>query len=136
MDETALQSAPVERFDKCTRCLQPVPVGAARCPGCGQPHQNRRWIPLAIGAAGVFALVFVMLLMYYAAWKADLANADVVPDADVIFEEHRFQPPPRRIRRRHSGFCLLTSSTPISRRDIRAQPLTRYPSLANRSPGP
>jgi len=87
MDETALQSAPVERFDKCTRCLQPVPVGAARCPGCGQPHQNRRWIPLAIGAAGVFALVFVMLLMYYAAWKADLANADVVPDADAAQPE-------------------------------------------------
>jgi hypothetical protein len=82
MHKAALQPGPVEQFDKCTRCLQPVPTGAPRCPGCGQPHQNRRWIPLAIGTAGVFALVFVMLLMYYAAWKSDLSNAEVVPDAD------------------------------------------------------
>jgi len=34
----------------------------------------------------------------------------------------RSQPTPQRVRRRHSGFCLLTSSTPISRRDIKAKP--------------
>ena len=34
----------------------------------------------------------------------------------------RSQPAPRRVRRRHSGFWLLTSWTPISRRDIKAKP--------------
>src|SRR5205823_11843477 len=34
----------------------------------------------------------------------------------------RSQPAPQRVRRRHSGFRLLTSSTPISRRDIKAKP--------------
>ncbi|MCU1236209.1 MAG: hypothetical protein JWP63_4176 [Candidatus Solibacter sp.] len=103
MDQAALQTESAERFDNCTRCLQPVPVRAARCPGCGQPHQNRRWIPLAIGTAGVFALVFVMLLMYYAAWKADLATAEVAPDdngaqADIMVktpeEGGKPSPPP------------------------------------------
>jgi len=80
MDEAAMEPEPPGRFDQCTRCLQPVPVRASRCPGCGHPHQNRRWIPLAIGAAGLFALVFVMLLMYYTAWKSDLANRAPLED--------------------------------------------------------
>ena len=73
--------------DLCTRCLQPVPYRAARCPGCGQPHNSRRALPLLIGVVGIFALAFVMALMYYAAWRADMMNADVPKDEDGIKQE-------------------------------------------------
>ena len=66
--------------DLCTRCLQPVPQRAARCPGCGQPLTNRRSVPLLIGVAGIFALAFMLVLMYYAAWRADMMKADVPVD--------------------------------------------------------
>ena len=49
---------------------------------CGQPYSSRRYVPLLIGTAGVFALIFVLLLMYYATWRADLQNGDVPVDEE------------------------------------------------------
>ena len=49
---------------RCPRCLQPVPPKASRCPGCGQPIHTLRLLPLAIGAAGLLALVFALLVMF------------------------------------------------------------------------
>jgi hypothetical protein len=93
MEETATEPTQSTATDKCTRCLQPVPYRASRCPACGQPHHNRRSVPLLIGAAGVFALAFVMGLMYYATWRADLMKADVPVDEDGVKQEIMVQPP-------------------------------------------
>jgi hypothetical protein len=49
---------------------------------CGQPYSSRRYVPLLIGTAGVFALAFVLLLMYYATWRADVVSGDVPVDDD------------------------------------------------------
>src|ERR1035441_10890913 len=49
---------------RCPRCLQPVPPKASRCPGCGQPIHTLRLLPLAIGAVGLLALVFALLVMF------------------------------------------------------------------------
>jgi ribosomal protein S14 len=80
MDEAPVQSQPARDVDRCTRCLQPVPRNASRCPQCGHPHANRRYVPLLVGVAGIFALAFVMALMYYAAWRADMMKADPLVD--------------------------------------------------------
>jgi hypothetical protein len=82
MDNAAIEPELGQRFENCTRCLQPVPVRAARCPGCGQPYKNRRWVPLTIGTIGLLALIFVMGLMYYATWRADLDQAEILADPD------------------------------------------------------
>jgi hypothetical protein len=39
-----------------------------------------------IGVAGIFALAFVMALMYYAAWRSDMSNAPPLAD-DAHAEE-------------------------------------------------
>jgi predicted amidophosphoribosyltransferase len=66
--------------DRCSRCLQPVPRKAARCPGCGHPASSFRHLPLLIGVTGVFALVFVVAIMYFAVRRADLQNAPPLQD--------------------------------------------------------
>ena len=81
MEEAVAQPQPASDGDRCTRCLQPVPYRASRCPACGQPHARRRYLPLLIGTAGIFALAFVMALMYYAAWRADMMKADPLVDS-------------------------------------------------------
>ena len=87
MDQAATQPPQTAKSDMCARCLQPVEYRATRCPNCGQPHRSRRFVPLLIGVAGIFALAFVMALMYYAAWRADMMKADVPEDEPGIKRE-------------------------------------------------
>jgi hypothetical protein len=51
-------------------------------------------LPLVIGVAGVFALAFVMALMYYAAWRADMMKADVPVDEQGVKQEIMVPTPP------------------------------------------
>jgi hypothetical protein len=51
-------------------------------------------VPLLIGVAGVFALAFVMALMYYAAWRADMMKADVPVDEQGVKQEIMVATPP------------------------------------------
>ena len=67
----------------CPRCLQPLPGKVARCPGCGQPIQtSSRRLRLAIGIAGLVALIFAVALMYQTVRDEDSNSADV-PTEDV-----------------------------------------------------
>jgi four helix bundle protein len=56
---------------------------------------------------------------YFLILAKDLGYGDTQTLAATLEES---QPAPRSVHRRHSGFWLLTSSTPISRRDIKAKP--------------
>jgi len=58
---------------------------------------------------------------YYLVLAKDLGYGDTETLAISLVEVSR--PAPRHVRRRHSGFWLLTSSTPISRRDIKGDAL-------------
>ena len=69
-----------ESREKCTRCLQPVPKKAPRCPSCGQPTVNRRLVPLLIGVAGLFVLLFAMAVLFYASHREELMNRAVVEE--------------------------------------------------------
>ena len=67
--------------DSCSRCLQPVPPKTARCPNCGtQIHSAHRRLPLAIGFIGLFALAFIMLVMYRMVGDEDMAKAPTLVD--------------------------------------------------------
>ena len=92
MDSGPAQSHRIRPADLCTRCLQPVPRKASRCPNCREPHSNRSYLPLLIGVAGIFALAFVMALMYYTAWRSDMSNA--APLADDAHAEEIMVPVP------------------------------------------
>ncbi len=94
MEEAVAKPQPTADGDRCTRCLQPVPYRASRCPGCGQPHASRRYLPLLIGTAGIFALAFVMALMYYAVWRADMMKADPLIDEGSEKQEIMVETPP------------------------------------------
>jgi hypothetical protein len=80
--------------DRCPRCLQPVPHKAPRCPGCGQPIRTMRMLPFAIGAAGLLALVFAVLLMYRVASNEDAANAPAPPDPAAAEKQQELFPRP------------------------------------------
>ena len=82
--------------NKCPRCLQPLPGKVARCPGCGQPIQSSSLaLRLAIGVAGVIALVFVIVLMYQTVRNEDAANkAAPTEDVHKTPEEELFPDPP------------------------------------------
>jgi predicted amidophosphoribosyltransferase len=81
------------KTDRCPRCLEPLPVRASRCPNCGQPIHSRRLLPLAIGIAGLFALLFAMLLMYRMATNEEDTNAPPPVDEDAQ-EQPLFRDPP------------------------------------------
>jgi len=91
--QAAVQPQLAPGDDRCTRCLQPVPRRASRCPGCGHPHNSRRYVPLLIGLAGICALAFVMVLMYYAAWRADMMKADPLVDEQSAKQELMVETP-------------------------------------------
>ena len=59
----------------CHRCLQPVPVKAARCVNCGERVNAFRHLPIVIGIAGIVALVFVIVIMYQVVWNVDIESA-------------------------------------------------------------
>jgi hypothetical protein len=65
---------------RCPRCLQPVPPKASRCPGCGQPIHTLRLLPLALGAVGLLALVFALLVMFRMMRNEDQLRAPVPAD--------------------------------------------------------
>jgi hypothetical protein len=51
--------------ETCTRCLEPAPRGAARCPQCGQPISPlRRVVSIMAGVAGILALIFLCVVAY------------------------------------------------------------------------
>jgi hypothetical protein len=78
----------------CSRCLQPVPVEAPRCPRCGQPIGSKRVLPLAIGVAGLLALVFAVFLMYRMVSNEDAAKAPPPPDPAATQQQLFPDPPP------------------------------------------
>ena len=82
------------KADRCPRCLQTVPPRASRCPGCGQPIQSLRWLPFAIGIAGLLVLVFAMLVMYKVMANEDAANAPVRVDETAQKPALLRDPPP------------------------------------------
>lgn len=55
--------------------MQPVPFAARRCPNCYQPLHSGLWITLCIGAGGLLALVFVIVVMYLTIRKAEVDSA-------------------------------------------------------------
>src|SRR5262245_37132266 len=70
--------------DLCTRCHQPVPPFARRCPNCGNPRQATRMVILWIGVVGVLALVFVAVVMVVAARNADLESAPPTQEEPTV----------------------------------------------------
>ncbi len=103
MNEVVIPEPQAAKGELCTRCLQPVPYGSGRC-ACGQPYSSRRYVPLLIGTAGLFALVFVLMLMYYATWRADVLSGDVPVDeagrapeimVDTSKDDGKPTPPPQ-----------------------------------------
>ena len=81
--------------ERCPRCLQPLPVKASRCPGCGQPiHSSLRFVPIAIGIAGLLALVFAMVVMYQVVANEDAANAPAPVDANTPQQQQLFPDAP------------------------------------------
>ena len=74
-----VQRATVDSSDRhCPRCLQPVPAKVARCPACRTPVQTTsRVLRLAIGFAGLIALIFAVALMYQTVRNEDSDNGDV-----------------------------------------------------------
>ena len=71
------------KADRCPRCVQILPPKASRCPDCGQPIHSTRWLPFAIGIAGLLALLFVMLVLYRMAKNEEAANAPVPVDENA-----------------------------------------------------
>src|SRR5512133_1948136 len=62
--------------NNCPRCLQPLAGKVARCPGCGQPIEGTSLaLRLAIGVAGVIALVFAVVILYQSVRNEEASNA-------------------------------------------------------------
>jgi hypothetical protein len=79
---------------KCPRCLQLLPGRVARCPNCNQPIQtSSRALRLAIGIAGLLALIFAMAMMYRTVYEEDLAKSES-PQVQKTPEEQLFPDPP------------------------------------------
>jgi hypothetical protein len=92
MNETAQNSA-AQAGDRCTRCLQPVPARTPRCPNCGQPIvRGGRSLTLLIGAGGVGALVFLVLLMWLVVRNEDLQKAPLPIDEQTEAKQPPIQP--------------------------------------------
>jgi hypothetical protein len=91
----AVQPTPHDpKAERCPRCLQPVPPRLSRCPGCRQPiHSLRSWT-LGIGAVGLMALLFVVLLMYRMMSNEDAANAPAPVDEAAAGQQKSFPDPP------------------------------------------
>src|SRR4051794_38850605 len=69
----------MEAREKCARCLQPIASDSVRCTHCGQPiHNPRRLIFLMVAAAGVLAVIFMLVIMYRVVYLADLEEAGPV----------------------------------------------------------
>jgi hypothetical protein len=80
--------------DKCSRCLQPVPVAAKRCPQCGQPiSKARRLIFMSVAAAGVLALLFMLVVMYRVVYLADMQHAPTLEDDQAVPADAMATPP-------------------------------------------
>lgn len=82
MEQVIEQKRAVER---CIRCYEPVPVNAARCPHCRQPLSNaKRFVPMIVGAAGVLALLFLLVMMYRVVYLTDLEHAKPLEDEQSV----------------------------------------------------
>jgi hypothetical protein len=57
--------------DLCTRCLQPVPAGARRCPHCGDPVTSMTSATIVIALAGGLLMILVFLVLYLAVRKSE-----------------------------------------------------------------
>jgi hypothetical protein len=84
----------VTRAPCCPRCLQPVPPKVSRCPGCLQPIHSQRFLPLAIGVAGLLALVFALLVMYRMVSNEDAENAPTPLDQPSVEQQQDLFPDP------------------------------------------
>jgi hypothetical protein len=82
------------KAERCPRCLQPVPPRASRCPGCRQPVHSLRSLTLVIGAVGLMALLFVVLLMYRMMSNEDAAHAPAPVDEAAAEQQKLFPDPP------------------------------------------
>ena len=81
MEQASATNEKKLRQDLCGRCLQPLPPKATRCPGCNQPaHSTHRRLPLVFGVVGLFALAFIMLIMYVMAGNEDMAKGPGLVD--------------------------------------------------------
>ena len=78
----------------CSRCLQPVPPKASRCPSCRQPVHSLRLLMLAIGAAGLLVLVFALLVMFRTGRNQDLVEAPAAVDESAAQPQDPFAVPP------------------------------------------
>jgi hypothetical protein len=87
------------RSENCPRCLQPIPPQASRCPACRLPIHSQRYVPFAIGIAGLLALLFVAFVMYRMARNEDAANAPV-PIDEPQQQEILPDPPPSNTKQR------------------------------------
>ena len=69
--------------ERCSRCLQPVPAKAARCPHCRVPVQkSSSLLGVILGVAGLIVLLFAIALMYQTARNED-ADTEEVPAGEV-----------------------------------------------------
>jgi hypothetical protein len=66
---------PQKSREICHRCLQPVPVKAARCANCGERVNSFRHLPMVVGIIGMVALVFVIVIMYQVVRNGDIESA-------------------------------------------------------------
>ena len=94
------------RADMCSRCLQPVPPKAARCPQCRQPVHRLRLLPWVAGAAGLLALVFALLVAFHvvggrppAPVAEGASQVHALEQAPPVEEDSKPGPPPKPEKR-------------------------------------
>ena len=93
MEDAVQPSLEDLRVERCARCLQPVPPGSSRCPGCRQPIHRLRVPPLALGAAGLLALVLALFVAFRLMRTEPVASGPV-DEAPAQKIELSSEPPP------------------------------------------
>jgi len=89
MDKGAQNAPEPASGERCTRCLQPVASGMRRCGNCGHPvPRGAKSLTLLIGAGGVGALLFLVLLMWLVVRKEDQQNAPAPVDEPARVQQH------------------------------------------------
>jgi hypothetical protein len=66
----------------------------SRCPACGLPVHSLRTLFFVVGIAGVFVLLFVVLLMFKLAKNEEAARAPAPGDENVPEQQELFAAPP------------------------------------------
>jgi hypothetical protein len=87
------EQAPAQHRELCSRCKQHVSFQDVRCPNCGQPLSGTgRHLSLWIGIGGVFAILFVVGLMWLVVHEDDVLKRPVPVDQATASQQSDILP--------------------------------------------